>query len=95
MVFDPQLIAKVFERIVVELFAIIRNEDLRDPRSVDDALLDEVIDILLHDGCQWFSFYPFGEVVNLHNKELELSHCHRKRSHDVQSPLSERPWGIH
>ena len=51
MVFDPQLIAKVFERIVVELFAIIRNEDLRDPKSVDDALLDEVIDILLHDGC--------------------------------------------
>ena len=91
MVFYPQLIAKVSKCIVVELFAIVRDKDLRDPKLADDALLDEVTDILLRNGCQWFCFYPFSEVVDPHNKELELSHCHRKKSNDVQSPLSKRP----
>ena len=77
------MLAKVFEHIVVELFAIIRDEDLRNPKSADDALPDEATDIFLCDGCQWFYFYSFGEVVDPNNKELELSHCHRKGSYDV------------
>ena len=51
MVFDFQLLAKVFEHIVVDLFAIIRDEDLRNPKSIDDALPGEATDIFLRDGC--------------------------------------------
>ena len=91
MVLVPQLLAKVSECIVVKLFAIVRDEDPRNPESVNDALLDEVTNIFLRDGCQWFYFHPFCEVFNPNNKELELSHCHRKGSHNVQSQLSERP----
>ena len=67
MIFDPRSIAKVSERIGVELFSIVRDEDLRDPKSADDALLNEASDILLCDGCQWLYFYPFGEAVDPHN----------------------------
>ena len=51
MVLVPQLLAKVSECIVVKLFAIVRDEDPRNPESVDDALLDEVTNIFLRDGC--------------------------------------------
>ena len=95
MVFDCQLIAEVFERIIVELLAIVRDKGPRDPKLADDALPNEVTDILFHDSCQWFCLYPFGEVVDPNNKELELLHCHRKGSHDIESLLSERPWGVH
>ena len=60
MIFDPRSIAKVSERIGVELFSIVRDEDLRDSKSADDALVNEASDILLCDGCQWLYFYPFG-----------------------------------
>ena len=94
MVLVPQLIVEVSECIVVKLFAIVKDEDPRDPKLADDALLDEVTDILLYDGCQWFCLYPLGEVVDPHKKELESSYCHWRRSYDVQSPLSERPRGV-
>ena len=51
MVFDPQLLAKVSKCIVVELFAIVRDEDPRNLELADDALPDEAMDIFLHDGC--------------------------------------------
>ena len=51
MVLNPQLIAKVSKRIVVELFAIVKDEDPRDPKLTDDALPDEATKFFLHDGC--------------------------------------------
>ena len=85
------MIAKVSERIVVELLAIVKDKGPKYPKLVDDALLDEAMDILFHDGFQWLCLYSFSEVVNPNNKELELSHYHQKGSHDVESPLSKRP----
>ena len=38
MVLNPQLIAKVSECIIVELFAIVRDEDPRDPKLADDNI---------------------------------------------------------
>ena len=51
MVLDPQLLAKVFEYVVVELFSIVRDEDPRNPKSANDVLPDEATNIFLHDGC--------------------------------------------
>ena len=74
MVLHPQLLAKVSECVIVKLFSIVRDEDLRNSELVDDAFPNKVT--VLQDGCQWFCFYPFGEVVDPPNKELELSYCH-------------------
>ena len=89
------MLVKVSERVVIKLLSIIKDEDLRNSELIDDALPKKVTDIFLRDGCYWFYFYPLGEVVNSYNKELELCHCHQKGSHNVQSPLSNRPWGVH
>ena len=51
MVFDSQLIAKVSKRIVVELFAIVRDMDPKDPKSANDAFPDKATDILHRDSC--------------------------------------------
>lgn len=45
------MIAKVSERIIVKLFAIVRDEDPKDPKSTNDALPNKATKILLHDGC--------------------------------------------
>lgn len=62
---------------------IVRDEDPRNLELADDALLDEATNIFLCNGCQWFYFYRFGEVVDPYNKELELSYCLWKGCHDV------------
>ena len=51
MVLYSQLLAKVSERVVIELLSIIRDEDLRNSKSIKDAFLNEATDIFLHDGC--------------------------------------------
>ena len=47
----PQLITKVFECIIVQLFSIVRDEDPRDPKPTYDTFLEEAMDILLRDSC--------------------------------------------
>lgn len=51
MVLDSQLLTKVFERVIVKLFTIVKDEDPRDPELEDDVLLDEATDIFLRDSC--------------------------------------------
>ena len=89
------MIAEVSERIIVELLAIVRDEGPRDPKLADNALPNEATNILFRDSCQWFCLNPFVEVVDPNNKELELLHCHRKGSHDIESLFSERPQVVH
>ena len=45
MILDPQLLAKIFECVIVELLSIVRDEDPGDFKVANDALLDEVLDI--------------------------------------------------
>lgn len=89
MVFDPQLLAEVSECIVVELFAIFRDEDSGDTEVANDALPNEASDILLGNGGLGFCLDPLSEVVDPHDEEIELSHCRGERFHYVKPPLSE------
>ena len=50
MVLDPQLLAKVFECIVAELFSIIKDNP-KNPKSANDALPNVATEIFLLDGC--------------------------------------------
>ena len=83
MIFNPQLRAKILEGVVVELFPVVWNQDPRDPIPADDVPLDKVSHILLRDGGQGFSFYPFCEVVYAYCKEFQLSYAYQEWSHDV------------
>ena len=95
MVFDYQLLAEVFECVVVELFPIVRDEDSRDTEAANDVFPDEALDILLSDSGQGFCLDPLSEIVNPYNDELELPYCHGEGSYYVEPPLSEWPWTIH
>ena len=63
------------------MLSIVRDEDLGDSEATNDTFPNETLDIFLRDGGQWFYLDPFGEVVNLYDKELELSYCHGEGSY--------------
>ena len=94
MVFNLQLLAEIFECVIVKLLYIVRDKNSRDIEAANNAFLDEASDILLGDSSQGFYFYPFGEVIDFYDEELKLPYRHKEGSHDVESPLSEGPWSI-
>ena len=63
--------------------------------AANDAFPNKVSDILLCDSGQWFYLDPFGEVVDPYSKELKLPYGDKEGSYYVQSPLGERPKGVH
>ena len=95
MVFDSQLLAEVSKCIVVKLFAIVRDKDSGVTEAPDDAFPDEASDILLRNGGLGFWLDPLGEVVDLHDEELELSHCRGERFYYVKPSLSKWPGSTH
>ena len=70
MFLDPQLWVKILEGVIVKLFPVIWDQDSRDPIPADDVPPDEAPHVLLCNGGQDFSFYPFCEVVYAYYKEL-------------------------
>jgi len=95
VVFDPQLLVEVSECDIVKLLSIVRDKNPRDLKVANHAFLDKVSDILLSDGSQGFYLYPFCEVIDSYDEELELLYCYREGSYDVESPLSEGPQSVH
>ena len=51
VVFYSQLLAEVSKCIIIELLSIVKDEDPRNFELVDDALPNEVMDIILRNGC--------------------------------------------
>jgi len=45
----PNLLAEISECIIVELLAIVRDEDSRDSKAANDTFLDKALDVLLRD----------------------------------------------
>ena len=64
MAFDPQLLAKVYECIVIELLSIIRDKDSRDAEVANDVFPDKTSDILFSDSGQEFCLDTFSEIVD-------------------------------
>ena len=95
MILDPQLLTEIPECVVIELFSIVRNENPRDVEMVNNTLPDEIVNVLLCDSSQGFSFDPLGEIVNSDDQEFELIHCHWERSHYVEPPLSKWLGSVH
>ena len=67
MIFDPQLLVKVFEGCIVKLAFVVRDEHPRNSKATYYVLLDEVSDILLSDSRHRLCFLPFGKIINLYH----------------------------
>ena len=95
MILDPQLLAEVSKRVVIEFLSIIKDEDSRDTKAANDTFPNETVNIPPRDGSQEFGLDPFSEIIDSYNKEFELTDCHKEGSHYVEPLLSEWPRSIH
>ena len=95
MIVDSKLFTKFSERCVIKLSSIVRHKHPRYSKSAHNTLLDEVLNILLCNFRQGFSFHPLGEVINSHHQKFHLSGPSREGTQNIQPPLCKRPWGHH
>ena len=93
MIVDSKLYTKIPERCVIKLSSIVRHKHPQYPKSVHNALPDEVLNILLCNFRQGFSFHPLGEVINPYHQKIYLSSPSRKGTQNIQPPLCKGPWG--
>lgn len=75
MVLDSQLRVKLVEMPIVELLAIVDNDNLWYSESTYYGLSDEVTYVVLGYHRQGLGFNPFCKVVDNHYKEFPLSFC--------------------
>ena len=95
MIVDSKLFIKIPERCVIKRSSIVKHKHPRYPKSAHNALPEEVLNILLCNFRQGFSFHPFGEVINPYHQKLHLSGPSRKGTQNIQPPLCKGPWGHH
>ena len=88
--FDPELHAQLAQLLTRKLGTIIGHQVSWDPKTVDNVPPREVLDLVGDYMCNWFCFYPLGEVLNHHHEILHLTNCQRERTQDVYSPSMER-----
>ena len=79
------------EVLIIELSSVIRDDGMRQSKSVDDGFLDEVFHFVFGDLGQGFSLHLLGEIVYSDHYELSLAKRREKRIEYVDSPLSKRP----
>ena len=60
------LSTEVFKFLIVELSAVISDDDSWNAESVDYMILDKSFHFFFCDEGQRFSFDPFGEIINSH-----------------------------
>ena len=64
---------EVFVYFAVQLRSIINYDRLRYFESTDDILPHNLGDVLVFDGGEGFSFYPFSKVVGGNQQQLFLN----------------------
>ena len=83
MIVDSKLFTKISERCVIKLSSIVRHKHSRYSKPAHNTLPDEVLNILLCNFRQGFSFHPLGEVVNSHHQKFHLSGPSRKGTQNI------------
>ena len=95
MIVDSELFTEILERCVIKLLSIVRHKHSWYSKPAHNTLPDEVLNILLCNFHQGFSFHPFGEVINPYYQKFHLSGPSRKGTQNIQPPLCKGPWGHH
>ena len=62
-VYDFQLVVEILVYYAVKLRPIVSYNRLRYPELANNILPHKVDNILIFDGGEGFSFYPFNEIV--------------------------------
>ena len=60
------LSTEVFKFLIVELSAVISDDELWDVESINYMALDEGLHFAFYNKGQWFNFNPIYEIVNGH-----------------------------
>ena len=60
---------------IVELVAIVGDDDARQSELVDSGLSDEAFYLGFGDFGKWLSFDPLGEVVDGDDEKFSLASC--------------------
>ena len=95
MIVDSKLFTKFLERCVIKLPSIVRHKHPWYSKSAHNTLPEKVLNILLCNFRQGFSFHPLGEVINSHHQKFHLSGPSWEGTQNIQPLLCKRPWGHH
>ena len=95
MILDSKLLTKIPERCVIKLLSIVKHKHPWYSKSAHNSLPDEILNILLCNFRQGFSFHPLCEIVNSHHQKFHLSVPSWEGTQDIQPPLCKWPWGHH
>ena len=95
MIVDSKLFTEIPERCIIKSSSIVRHKHPRYSKPAHNTLPDEILNILLCNFRQGFSFHPFGEVINPYHLKFHLSGPSRKGTQNIQPPLCKGPWGHH
>ena len=71
-IFNLEINAEVIKLFIIELLAIIGDDDPREAKSRDDRLSDEISDFFFDDFGLQLSFYLLSEVINSYKKKFLL-----------------------
>ena len=69
---DREIWAELSEFIIIELPSVVQDNNLGNPKSVDDIFSYEIFGISFYDFGERFRFYPFGKVINGDDQEFYL-----------------------
>lgn len=88
---DVQLNTPRLEGIIRKLFAIVRNDDLRNTKTANNIPPDEAENVTSSNCGQRLGLHPFGEIIDGDYQELDPSRCFREGPQNVDAPLNKGP----
>ena len=86
------LLTEVCEFITLELRPVVRDDLPWEPKSAYNVLDEKDQGFLSYNACHRLGFILFGEVIHSHNRVLDSSFSHWKRSNEIDSPNFKGPW---
>ena len=93
MIVDSKLFIKFLERCVIKLSSIVRHKHPRYSKSVHNILLDKVLNILLCNFRQGFSFHPLGEVIQFPPPKISFVWSQLGRDPKYPVPIAQKAMG--
>jgi hypothetical protein len=76
---------EIFEHSTIKILGINDGDLLRNSITTDDVLPENFLDGGGGYICYWFSFNPFGELLNCDKGEGVVFLCWCKFSHDIDA----------
>lgn len=66
MLLDFKIFASPLERVVRKLLVVVQDNNLGYSKTVNNMLLEELVNSLVNDLCQRLGLHPFSKIINRH-----------------------------